>query len=64
MPNSLPALFLFYCSYKLYKFKMADEMAAKSCFYFNLRISAGIWVIFCEKRSLCVKNTKFGTELH
>ena len=33
---------LLYCSYKLCKFKMADIMAAKSCFYHNMRISAWI----------------------
>ena len=47
-----------------YKFKMADKMAAKSCFYKNLRISAWIWVIFWENRSHCVKGTEFGSELH
>ena len=62
--NLLPELFfLLYCPYKLCKIKMTAKMRAKSCFYYNLRISAGIGVLFWENRSHCVKNTKFSTEL-
>ena len=54
MHNSLPALFLLNCSYRLYKFKMADKMAIKLCFYHNLRLVLGFWVIFWEKSfTLC-----------
>ena len=42
------------CSYNLSKFKMADKMAVKSCFYYNLRISAAdLSNILGESITLC-----------
>ena len=52
--KSLPVLFLPSCSYNLFKFKMTDKMAVKTCFYHNMRISAAdLGNILGESFTLC-----------